>query len=390
MAWKPRKVLEMPLRVLHCVPSLNATDGGPARSVPALADGEAIHGADVRVWSRQAPTISLRAYPSTEFVTGDLRSAVSDRWTPDVVHDHGLWLWSNHDSARFGRHNRIARIVSPRGMLEPWCLRHRRYRKLIAWKLYQHRDLLTSSCLHATSESEVKQFRQLGFEQPVVLLPNGVTLPEEVSGSERHHDKSRGDEREVLFLGRIHPVKGIPHLIEAWHRAVRPGWRLRIVGGDEGGHKNEIRRLIQQKDLDTTVTICDAVHTQEKWKLLRNADLVVLPSHSENFGIVVAEALAIGTPVITTTGTPWKHVLRQRCGWHVEPDARVLEQALREAMQMPPRELQEMGRRGGQWVRQEFAWPDIGKKMLDAYGSLLGGSRQVSWIQPGVQTRRAA
>lgn len=380
----------MPLRVLHCVPSLNPTDGGPARSVPALADAEAIHGADVRVWSRQAATICLKAYPSTEFVTGNLDSVLSDRWTPDVVHDHGLWLTPNHDSARLSRRHSITRFVSPRGMLEPWCLRHRRYRKLIAWKLYQHRDLLTSSCLHATSESEAKQFRQLGFEQPVVLLPNGVTLPEEFTGSDRHHDKSRGDEREVLFLGRIHPVKGIPHLIEAWQKAIRPGWRLRIVGGDESGHKDEIRQLVQQKDLESTVMISDAVHTQDKWRLLRNADVVVLPSFSENFGIVVAEALAIGTPVITTTGTPWKNVLRQRCGWHVEPDATSLGKALREAMETTRRELAEMGARGEHWVRQEFAWPDIGKKMLDAYDMVLGGSHQISWVKPGRQTGRAA
>ncbi len=380
----------MPLRVLHCVPSLSDRDGGPARSVPELAEAEALQGADVRVWSYQAPTIRLEQYCSTSFVTGKLQGLVSRSWTPDVIHDHGLWLRSNHQTARVSLHSRIPRIVSPRGMLKPWCFRYHRYRKLIAWKLYQHRDLVNSSGLHATSASEARQFRELGLKQPIVLLPNGVTLPTTGHLGDTGFEARLHGEREVLFLSRIHPVKGLPQLVKAWQLVVRPGWRLRIVGENERGHRREIQNLVMQKKLGGTVTICDAVHSKDKWRLLRVADLVVLPSFSENFGIVVAEALGVGTPVITTTGTPWRNVKSERCGWHVEPTVEGLAEALREAMNMSRPDLKQMGTRGTHWVRQEFAWPDIGKKMLGAYEWLLGRSRYVDYVQTDSETQPAA
>ena len=378
------------LRVLHCVPSLNASDGGPARSVPALAGSEARAGVDVRVWSRQPPTIDLVPFQPASFVAGDLDSVVTQDWIPDLIHDHGLWLRSNHASARLGRHNRIPRIVSPRGMLEPWCLQHRRYKKLLAWQFYQHRDLLSSACLHATSQSEARQFRQLGFGQPIVLLPNGVTLPTTPSNADSNRHYENAEDREILFLSRIHPVKGLPHLIEAWSQVVRPGWRLKIVGADEDGHKNEIQNLVTERQLSDSVTICDAVHSDEKWSLLRNADALVLPSFSENFGIVVAEALAVGTPVITTTGTPWQRVVSERCGWYAEPTVAGMTQALNSALQTSRAEIEAMGRRGEKWVRQEFAWDDVGEKMLAAYDSILGTGTHCEWIDRDPTAKRAA
>ena len=358
-------------RVLHCIHSLNERDGGPARSVPALAEAEALAGADVRVWSCQPPTIRLEEYHATRFVTGPLRTVISKTWTPDIIHDHGLWLPSNHSTAQAGRQNRIPRVVSPRGMLEPWCLQHRRYRKRFAWQLYQQRDLVTSSCLHATSEREAEQFRQLGLQQPIVMLPNGVTVPEAIQVRDQS-ETERSGEREVLFLSRIHPVKGLPHLVEAWQQVVQQGWRLRIVGGDEGGHKSEIKELVLKKRLGSSVMIGDAVHSDDKWKLLRDADVLILPSFSENFGIVVTEALAMGTPVITTTGTPWSEIRTRRCGWYVEPESRRIADALCTAMSISKEELTEMGDRGCQWVRESFAWPNIGIKMLKSYQWLLG------------------
>ena len=361
----------MPLKVLHCIHSLNANDGGPARSVPALADAEATNGAEVRVWSRQTPTIDLEEYRSAQFVTGDLHGLMSANWTPDLIHDHGVWLPSNHLSAKLARHNHVPRVVSPRGMLEPWCLQHHRYRKHFAWKLYQRRDLQSCTALHATSEEEAAQFRRLGLKQRIILFPNGVSLP-------GLHDpqplETRSMRREIVFLSRIHPKKGLLNLIEAWKRVARNEWLLRIVGSDESGHRREIEAAITQNALADTVVVNDPVYSHKKWDLLHNADLVILPSFSENFGIVVAEALAVGTPVITTTGTPWENVLTERCGWYVEPNVQSLSVALQDAMDKSQCELKDMGERGGRWMRREYAWGDIGKNMLGAYEWLLGQS----------------
>ena len=258
---------------------------------------------------------------------------------------------------------------------------------MFAWQLYQHRDLVSSHCLHATSENEAVEFRRLGFKQPIILVPNGVSLPKSIAA-----DETAGSSgvREVLFLSRIHPVKGLPNLIEAWQHAKRPGWRLSIVGSDEDGHKAELQQQIIQNGLRDSVAIYDAVHSEAKWTLLRNADVVVLPSFSENFGIVVAEALAVCTPVITTTGTPWDRVVNNDCGWYVEPTTEGLLSGLTDAMQQSPSKLRLMGERGREWVLSTYAWSDIGHRMISAYAQLLGVAAEECSSHYPADIRRAA
>lgn len=358
------------VRILHCIDSLNNSDGGPARSVPALAAAEGRNGADVRVWSKQPATIDVSEYDSATFISGPVNQAMSGDWSPHVVHDHGLWQLNHHNTANLAQKLKIPRIVSPRGMLEPWCLNHRKFRKQVAWRLYQHRDLKLSQCLHATSESEARQFRTLGFTQPVVLLPNGVTLPTAIQSLELKNTP-RSKQREVLFLSRIHPVKGLLNLVAAWKNNVTEGWILRIVGDSEDGHETAVRTAIDDAGLDKSVRIEPAVHSAEKWNYMRRADIVVLPSASENFGIVVAEALAVGTPVITTTGTPWQRLIDYDCGWYVEPSIDGLSEALRSSMSTAAERLGEMGNRGKTWVQDEFSWSDLSMKMLQTYNWLL-------------------
>lgn len=375
----------VPLRILHTVPSLNAEDGGPARSVPALAAAQAEAGADVVVWSQQPATIDLDGFRAARFVSSRLEELPAAGWEPDLMHDHGLWLPSNHVSARFGRHQRIPRVVSPRGMLEPWCLKHHRVRKTVAWRLYQQRDLKSSACLHATSVSEADQFRRLGFLQPVITLPNGVTLPE-IDEAETNETGAAAN-REVLFLSRLHTVKGLENLLAAWKSCQQPGWTLSIVGSGEDSYRQSLIRHAADLGLQSSVSICGGNHSDEKWHLLKRADLVVLPSFSENFGIVVAEALGMGTPVITTTGTPWHQIPEKRCGWYVEPTVDGLIEALHSAMKCSRAELNAMGAKGRRWVRESCAWADIGRNMLSGYRWILGKSHASEAEQPrSVQT----
>lgn len=354
------------LRILHAVPSLNPEDGGPARSVPALAAAQATLGADVVVCSRQPATIDLSKFQPCRFSAGDVLAYESHPWRPDLVHDHGLWLGSNHSSARLSRHLRIPRVVSPRGMLEPWCLNHRRLKKTIAWQFYQHRDLRSTTCLHATSESEAVQFRKLGFDQPITRLPNGVDLPNQKSLT------AGAAKPEIVFLGRIHPVKGLKHLLDAWAQVNRPGWTLRIVGADEDQHLSQLKKHPIATSVAGNVQFCPPVHSAEKWKLLADAAAVVLPSFSENFGIVAAEALACGTPVVASTGTPWSGLVSHGCGWHVAPNGAAFATAMHAVMGTSRAELDAMGQRGRQWMQSEFSWDQIAGRMLQTYDWLLG------------------
>jgi len=173
-------------------------------------------------------------------------------------------------------------------------------------------------------------------------------------------------------LSRIHPVKGLLDLVEAWH-AVRPhGWRMVIAGGDENGHLDEVRTEIGKRKLEHEFTFVGEVRDEAKWDLYRSADLFVLPTKSENFGIVIAEALAAGTPVITTKGTPWEELQTHRCGWWVEPNAGAVAGALRQACNLSDKERQVMGDRGRKLIEDKYTWPAAAKQMLAVYQWMLG------------------
>ena len=149
-------------------------------------------------------------------MAGKLRQVVRS-FRPDIVHDNGIWLPHNHSLARLAAHYNLPRVVSVRGMLEPWALAHKRVKKKLAWLAYQKRDLNRAAALHATADSEAEVIANLGLLPRVVVLPNGVDIPA-VAAS---HSRAPDQPRTALFLSRIHPKKGLDRLIDAWN-AVRP------------------------------------------------------------------------------------------------------------------------------------------------------------------------
>ena len=371
--------------------------GGPSRSVPALASALALAGVGVElVTCRSLPGQSAPLVPPSELVTSHLLpySCRSTRWLPRtnaftdllrercrdtracVIHDHGLWLPTNHAAAYAGRVLNVPRIVSPRGMLTAWALSHRGLKKRLAWWLYQRRDLQSADVLHATSADEAKAFRSAGLTQPIAMIPNGVDLPPLSRRSSAKTDASLSTRhsplRTLLFLGRIHPVKGLMDLIAAWSCVKPTGWRVVIAGGDEDGHVEELKAEISKLKLETSFEFVGPVEGEAKWELLHGADLFVLPSHSENFGIVIAEALACGVPVITTRGTPWGNLVTQRCGWWTEIGSEPLAAALREATALSDEARREMGRRGRGLVEVLFSWQGIAAQMFSVYRWMLG------------------
>lgn len=348
------------MHVLHTVNSLLSETGGPARSVPGLAGAVAATGIDVSLWSPAIPD-DFEAPNGVNILTG---TPLPDPAAFSAVHDHGVWLPFNHRVARWSRQNKLPRIVSPRGMLEPWALNHQKLKKKAAWLLYQRTDLRTARALHATAPSEAAQFKELGLDQEIILAPNGVDLP--------NHPRPAKSTKTVVFLSRVHPKKGLPLWVEAWKRAAPPDWTMRVIGPDELDHTAEVKNLADKAGVSAQWQFDGSLEGTEKLDALAGADLFVLPTYSENFGIVVAEALALGTPVITTTGTPWQGLEEHTCGWWVEPTAEALTTAFQDALSKLD-QLPAMGQRGQKWVRQEFTWPQIGQTVAKAYHNLLNG-----------------
>lgn len=363
--------------IVHAVASVDPATGGPAHSVPSLAAALKAGGIPAMLLVSRRPGAAAAGCLTSHRLQAEYGASPKLSGC-ELIHDHGVWLPFNHFIAGVAKTRSVPRIVSPRGMLEPWAINHRKWKKRLAWWLYQRSDLRSAVVLHATAASEAKQFRALGLRQPIAILPNGVEvppvpLPESTT-------QSPGT-RTAVFLGRIHPIKGLPLLVKAWAAARPVGWRMRVVGPDERGHRGELQRLVAQCGLAGSWTFEDAVDDAAKWRILADADLCILPSFSESFGIFVAEALAAGTPVIATTGTPWQGLETQRCGWWVRPEVQSLAAALQTAAATNPKELSAMGARGRQWVTQEFAWPAIAQQMADVYRWVLGGQEKPDCVQ---------
>ena len=355
------------MRVLITATSLRLGYGGPALSVSRLATALADAGGRVGLWAadgsvedtpllpRAAPVTRLRGGP------GDAVAA----FAPDVIHDNGLWLPHNHRMAELARAAGLPRVVSPRGMLEPWAIRHKRWKKAAAWRLYQRRDLDRASALHATAAQEAENLRAFALNPPIRAIANGVDLPD------LRAEPPAGDRiRTALFLGRIHPVKGLPMLIEAWARTRPAGWRLIIAGPDEAGHQREVEAAIAAAALSEVVSFAGPAFGEAKTQALREADLVVLPSHSESFGMAVAEALAHAKPVLTTTAVPWPMLAARGCGWRVAPDAGALADALRDVASCDAATLRRMGAAGRALIEADFGWARIAEAFAELYESL--------------------
>jgi glycosyltransferase involved in cell wall biosynthesis len=262
-------------------------------------------------------------------------------------------------------------------MLSPWSRGHHHWKKRLAWILYQKRDLAHANALHATSYLEAGELRELGILKPIVVIPNGVDFPEKLT--QEYHSgrwpKKRGN-REMLFLSRIHPKKGVEMLLKSWRNV--PGlknWTLKIVGPSEDGYREEMKKLAENLQLGKSVSFFDQVSDEEKWDLYARASVFVLPTYSENFGIVVAEALSSGTPVLTTTTTPWNELDSRKCGWCVGPSEAELTDILMKISGLDEVALSNMGINGQRWILDEFSWSQIGLKMIEFYSWLHGKAK---------------
>jgi glycosyltransferase involved in cell wall biosynthesis len=319
------------------------------------------------------------------------RDRLKQRSRPDtLIHDNGVWLPSNHHAAAAARRFRIPFVVSPRGMLTPWAMSAGAWKKRLAWTAYQKRDVRSAALLHATSDQEAEEFRRLGLRNPIAIIPNGIDSPADSNLrfplSTFGESDSRSAPRTLLFLSRVHRKKGLLDLVHAWARLRAPSplapssalpapcsnWRVVIAGPDEDGHQRQLEAAAAAAGVRDDFTFIGPVDDHAKWALYRSADLFVLPSYSENFGIVIGEALACGVPVITTRATPWREIEQHRCGWWIEPGAETLAAALREALSLSANELAQMGQRGRVLIQRSYSWTAAAQQMLAAYEWLLG------------------
>ena len=347
--------------------SLRPAYGGPAYSVSRLATALSEQGVLVGLWTPDqsvGATPLLEADSPVQRLTGTAVEALDTFGRPDVLHDNGLWRSHNHRLTTLAIARSIPRLVSTRGMLEPWAINHKRWKKRLAWMAYQRRDLKTANGLHATADAEAANLARLHLGVPGHVIPNGVDLPDISPKSAQS-----GATRTALFLGRLYPVKGLPMLIEAWSKVRPEGWCLQIAGPDEDGHGRVIQRTVEAKGLEGVVSFPGPLEGDAKRLAMLGADLFVLPTHSESFGMAVGEALAHGVPVLTTTAAPWPMLEEGGFGWRVAPTVNAIAEGLRVATSLDPDVLSRMGMKGRAFVEAGFDWRGVAGRFMTLYES---------------------
>lgn len=376
------------MRIAQVVPAITEEASGPSYSVVRLCESLIACGHEITLaaldWtSMTSPPSFLETFPLGMGPRRLGRSPAMLRWlrdqaksrSIDLLHNHNLWMMPNVYPGRVARGAGIPLVVSPRGTLSTWAFGSGSWIKQLFWPTVQRPALAATSCFHATAESESEDIRRLGFRQPVAVIPNGIDIPEMTP-------KSSIDTRTLLFLGRIHPKKGLATLLAAWAAVQQrfPAWRLRIVGPDNRGHLALMRRLADELRLQR-VEFADALYGQHKWQAYCQADLFVLPTHSENFGMAIAESLAAGTPAIVTKGAPWGGLVQRGAGWWIDIGVDPLVACLEDALAHSSYSLSEMGLRGRAWMQQDFSWSLMGKKMAATYAWILNGGEAPEWVR---------
>ncbi len=374
------------MKVIQVISRISDEASGPSYSVPRLSDALGQLGAEVHLHvlapaPKAPPTYQTHPHPGWRFLNrlglspGMRRALRREAGAAAVIHNHGLWMMPNIYPEWAVRGTACRLVLSPRGMLSAWSLRRSTWKKRLMWYLGQGRFLHAAHCLHATAEIEYQEIRAAGLRAPVAIIPNGIDIPAAPSCV------TEGP-RRLLFLSRVNPKKGIDILLHAWQRLepLFPEWELHIVGtSDPPNYQAQMERLADSLGVHR-VRFLGPAFGSDKTRQYQEASLFVLPTHSENFGLAVAEALAHGLPAIVTKGAPWAGLQAHDCGWWIDQGVQSLADCLQSALALSPEKLRDKGRRGRQWMEQEFSWDYVGRRMLDTYRWLIGGGSPPAWV----------
>lgn len=291
-------------------------------------------------------------------------------FTPHLVHLTGLFsplLWAAN---RLAKQVSAPLVLSPRGSLLGAALERKAWKKRFFLRVAQQ-PLRRVACFHATSTEELTLLHQTLGEVRGALIPNGVSLPQ---GIEETH-RGAPAPSYLLFLGRLDSYKRVELILKAFARVKCCQDELWVAGEGDSAYKAMLESLAANLGLKKRVRFLGRIEGDMKKSVLAGASGVVLASHSENFGMAVAEALAHGTPCVVTKTAPWEGLERERCGYWVDDSEEALADGMRRLMALSPEERREMGARGRAWMARDFSWDRVATQMIELYKALIEEKR---------------
>jgi len=387
-------------------------DCGVIASVFSLADGFSQQ--DSNGWLPIATQTFPVAWPKMLGRSPQLRSRLLASQA-DMIYRAGIWTWPSRYALEWNRRYRQPEIIAPHGMLDPWAIKNSSRKKRLALFSYEREHLENAACLRALCDAEANSIRALGLKNPVAIIPNGINIPEVKSqkseaSSAPWNGKIEPGRKVMLYLGRIHPKKGLVNLLRAWAALEKSEWILAIAGWDQGGHEDELKRLCDEIGIawqdarehsifnvqhrtsngkaesrklkadfsssefqGVSVLFLGPKFGDDKAACYRNCDAFILPSLSEGLPMAVLEAWAYGKLVLMTPECNLPEGFEANAAIRIEPSVEGIVQGLNELFRTPHSAIRALGDNGRRLVAERFTWPKIATQMKSVYEWVLGG-----------------
>ena len=323
-------------------------------------------------WIKALPNDAFTPYGSSYNIKQFLRH--SDY---DIYHTNGMWMYCNHATCCIARRKNKLYIITPHGMLYPQALARSAWKKKLMLTIGGvNKDLKLADCIHCTCMKEMKHYRDLGYKNPVAVIPNPVPIPSFIDELTSERKIKR-----IGFLGRLHPRKNVETLLDAW---IMLGTKVKdaqlvIMGKGDFVYEKMLKEKVKESGM-MNVEFAGFVNGRDKFERLASLTALCVPSDFENFGMIVTEALSVGTPVIASLGTPWEELNTRHCGYWVSNDVQTLAETIEQVLSLPEDEIQRMGENGKRLVQEKYQDMQVARMMQQLYDWILAKGTKPEFV----------
>jgi len=376
------------MKILHTISGLNTCSGGTSTCTYHLLKGLQQNGvvvADILTLASNDGTIIgndefIKTVPSDAktplMYSRNFRNYLKNNKAYDLYHANGLWTDPTHATVQCALKQNKPCIIAPHGMLYPQALQVATWKKRLTLSLFQHKDLRQATCLQATCNQEMLHIRNFGLTTPIAVVPN--CLPVDISV---HTRTTENPVKQFGFVGRLNRIKNIEALLKAWLALgnITQDAGLTIVGSGDNVYEAELRQYVAEHKIKN-ISFTEFLSGDALIQKIRSLDYLVLPSHTENFGMVVPESLMLGVPVIASKYTPWEELNTHNCGWWVNNDVDSLTETIKKAISTPESVRIEMGKRGQELIKNNYSIEVVAQKMAQLYNWILNGGEKPEFV----------
>lgn len=370
------------MKILHVVPSIAKEEGGPSKAVIEMCkeqNKQGIKSDILTTHKNNKRKVKNQKVYSFKSYLGYKYSPKLKKWLKnnisgyDLLHIHTVFCYTTYLAAKQARRTNTPYIIRTIGQLYPWCLNQKKLKKKIYLELIERKNLENASLLHFTTEDE-KENMGINIENDSYILPLGIKKTEKIR-KEKFNElfPKLKDKKIILFLSRIHPKKGLDLSISSLERILKnkKEWVLVIAGDGPKRYVKKIKNLVEKLDLVEKVKFTGFVGGDKKQALLQNSEIFILPSHSENFGISVIEAMQSGTTVATSNNVGvYKDIKKENAGEVFSLDEKEIRESIRKLINNS-KIRKKQGKKGKKIVKEKYSWNKITKKQINIYKNII-------------------